>query len=697
VAFAKDGTVFVTSRSALGRKGSVPMRRLDPRTGEWRVVIETAPHDTMVSASGDLSVIGFAGSADTGGLIGRVRVADGDVATVQRRQPAYEIAVNADGTQFVVPSQSEKYVYDQALTLVDVALATDNRFAAGVAYHPTAPFLQLALRGAPLVSVYDTRKLTKASAYVLPASIEAPIGEAFVAGRLRIARDGSLLLCTVPGGVWVTPINEVPWAHDQSVTAQANTQLPIKLQASTAHEAHLTYQIEGRPEHGTLTGTAQDLTYVPDADHVGPDRFTFRARCGEHASTVATVSIEVKAAEGVAVVAAPETEPAAAGDGVSRAWALAYGCAEYGELDSGQNLWLVPCNVTQMVNTFHNRLGIPWENMAIRIDEIGPMGDDLTPAAIKADIAALATRADADDIAAFYYCGHGSANPEGGATSEKLCLNQGDLTDRELGQALAQLPCANTIVILDACFAGGFAISPDDLTGECASLDPQHVVYVLAACEKERSATGYEFPEQWPWLGATLFTPLLAEAMEGGMPAWKRNELQQLARDVPATSDLDGDGVITLLEAFTYARDACARISVGMGYKQVPVMGPEIPRQAPDIGLAQPLPAEVLAQMEPWLTIKVTKVDKKRTQAGAEIALFGEVRDRAGNPVPGIRLMANDALVSGDRSTPGMLTDQNGRFVHYSTSDKPHGPQIWFTFWCPGADPLPCIVDGRDF
>jgi hypothetical protein len=698
VAFAKDGTVFVTSRSAAGRAGSVPMRRLEPRSGEWRVFIDSVPSDAMVSASGDLSVIGFAGTRDKGGVFGRIRVQDGDVAAAERRQPAYEIAVNADGTQFVVPSQAEKFVYDQTLALLGVALKTDNRFAAGAAYHPKAPFLHLALRGAPLVSVFDSRNLSKVSGYVLPTAIEAPIEEAFAGGRLRMARDGSLLMCTMPGGVWISPVHEVPWAHDQSVETSANTQLPVKLAASTVHDAGLTYELDRRPEHGTLTGTAQDLTYVPDQGYVGPDSFTFRARCGDERSAVATVSIGVKPGGATEVVpAGKEEQPPAGGDGTCRAWALAYGCAEYGDPVGGQNLWLVPCNVTQMVNTFHYRLGIPWENMVVRIDEIGPIGNDLTPDRIKSDIAEIAARADADDIAVFYYCGHGDANPEGGATSEKLCLGKGDMTDRALGAALAQLPCGNTLVILDSCYSGGFAISPDELTGECASLDPKHIVYVVAACERTRVATGYEFPERWPWLGATLFTPLFAEAMEGGMPAWKRKDLLELARDIPLSSDLDGDGVITLLEAFTYARDACARISVAMGTKQTPVMGPEIPRQAPDIGLAQPLPAEVLAQTEPWLTISTTKVDKRRTEAGAEISLYGEVTDRAGHPVPGVRLMVNDALVSGDRSTPGMLTDAQGRFTHHSASATPHGPQIWYTFWCPGADPKVCVVDGKSF
>ena len=56
VAFANDGTVFITSRSRLGRSRTVPMRRYDPASGAWSVFLKGMPHDTMVSASADMSV-----------------------------------------------------------------------------------------------------------------------------------------------------------------------------------------------------------------------------------------------------------------------------------------------------------------------------------------------------------------------------------------------------------------------------------------------------------------------------------------------------------------------------------------------------------------------------------------------------------------------------------------------------------------
>jgi len=702
VAFARDGTVFVTSRSGAGRAGTVPMRRYDPRSGEWVVALEGAPHATMVSASADRAVIGFAGNTGGkvsgsfgGGCFGLIRVATGEVVKAERPQPAYEVALNADGTQLAVPGMAGVAIYDQTLAAVGTVPSPGSAKSLSAAYSPVMPFLQVAWGGGPIVGIYDTRDFERADSYQAPSRMEAGVATAFEGGRLRVSRDGSMLACAVEGGVWVTGVYQSPWAHDQSLATNADTAVPVKLTASVMGNAQLTYQIDTKPEHGSLTGTMQDLSYMPNRGYTGKDSFTFRARNGDRQSAVAVVSISVGAGAGAAGAGAAQAGAARPGDGTARCFALVYGCAEYGGADGEGNLWLVPCNVAQVANCLRARMGIPGQTMTVRVDEVGQEGDEITPELVKGDIAQVAARADGDDILFFYFCGHGNTYPQGGANSERLCLSRGDLSDRDLGAALAQVPCAYTIVLLDACFSGGFAVSPDELTGECASLQAGQTVYVVAASERTRAATGYSFPQEWPWLGATLFTPLFCEAVEGGMPAWKRGQIASFAGDIPLSSDENSDGVITLLEAFTYAQRACVAISARMGERQTPVMGPQIPTQVTDFVLARPLPPEVLASQEAWLEIEITGTKGGRTEAGAGINIAGVVKDRQGRPVPGVRLMVNDALVGGDRSSPGMVTDQDGHFTHFSLSAKPHGPVVFFTFWCPGADPVRCMVDAR--
>jgi hypothetical protein len=55
----------------------------------------------------------------------------------------------------------------------------------------------------------------------------------------------------------------------------------------------LTFTIVTPPAHGTLAGTAPNLTYTPAANYNGPDSFSFKANDGTVDSSPATVSITV--------------------------------------------------------------------------------------------------------------------------------------------------------------------------------------------------------------------------------------------------------------------------------------------------------------------------------------------------------------------------------------------------------------------
>jgi hypothetical protein len=55
----------------------------------------------------------------------------------------------------------------------------------------------------------------------------------------------------------------------------------------------LTFAVETQPTHGTLSGTAPNLTYTPDADFNGSDSFTFSVNDGDLGSSPATVDITV--------------------------------------------------------------------------------------------------------------------------------------------------------------------------------------------------------------------------------------------------------------------------------------------------------------------------------------------------------------------------------------------------------------------
>jgi hypothetical protein len=93
--------------------------------------------------------------------------------------------------------------------------------------------------------------------------------------------------------ITVDPINDAPVANNQSVTTGEDTSVDITLTASDAEEDTLTYTVVTQPTHGSLSGTAPDLTYAPDADYNGDDSFTYKANDGTDDSNIATVSITV--------------------------------------------------------------------------------------------------------------------------------------------------------------------------------------------------------------------------------------------------------------------------------------------------------------------------------------------------------------------------------------------------------------------
>ncbi len=87
--------------------------------------------------------------------------------------------------------------------------------------------------------------------------------------------------------------NSVPIAHDQATALFRNTIKSITIKATDPDSDILNYAVIAQPEHGTLSGTAPNLTYNPLTDFVGSDSFTFKANDGTTDSNIATVNITV--------------------------------------------------------------------------------------------------------------------------------------------------------------------------------------------------------------------------------------------------------------------------------------------------------------------------------------------------------------------------------------------------------------------
>lgn len=89
-------------------------------------------------------------------------------------------------------------------------------------------------------------------------------------------------------------VNQPPVANAQLVTTSADDAKSIVLTGNDPEGSALSYALVTQPSHGTLTGSAPNLTYTPVAGYYGPDAFTFRVNDGAVNSQPATVSITVE-------------------------------------------------------------------------------------------------------------------------------------------------------------------------------------------------------------------------------------------------------------------------------------------------------------------------------------------------------------------------------------------------------------------
>ncbi|HET8539501.1 MAG TPA: S8 family serine peptidase [Anaeromyxobacter sp.] len=89
--------------------------------------------------------------------------------------------------------------------------------------------------------------------------------------------------------------NHAPVADDQVVAAAEDSPIAIALSASDPDGDALLFSVLAAPSHGVLGGTPPSLTYTPDPDFNGSDRFTFTANDGALDGNVATVLVTVAA------------------------------------------------------------------------------------------------------------------------------------------------------------------------------------------------------------------------------------------------------------------------------------------------------------------------------------------------------------------------------------------------------------------
>ncbi|MCP3993656.1 MAG: tandem-95 repeat protein, partial [bacterium] len=107
------------------------------------------------------------------------------------------------------------------------------------------------------------------------------------------ANDGLLDSTIATVSITVDPVNDAPSADDQNKTTDEDTSVAITLTGSDIEGDPISFTVGTGPSNGSLSGTAPNLSYAPNANFNGSDSFTYIANDGLLDSTPATVSITV--------------------------------------------------------------------------------------------------------------------------------------------------------------------------------------------------------------------------------------------------------------------------------------------------------------------------------------------------------------------------------------------------------------------
>jgi hypothetical protein len=295
VAYAKDGTVLTTS--IFEGSGWIPLRRLNPISGDWSELAQVR-NNSMVTSSGDLGIIGYAEADSSDGPFGRYRLADGNLLkkfgyTDGTAWYNYEIGVNSNGTQYAIPTYNGTYICDANLVKYNLIGQYAGPQPIGVVYHPVENTVYFAWSQTTEVRAFDTNAFTQTAAYDFENTFVNPGNWAFTQGRLRMSRDGSLLFATVNGGVRYLRLYDPLVADSQSLSGSEDIPLPITLTGRVGNGGTVSYVITANPTHGTLSGSGGNLTYTPTSNYSGPDTFKFRATYGAAFSAEATISLTI--------------------------------------------------------------------------------------------------------------------------------------------------------------------------------------------------------------------------------------------------------------------------------------------------------------------------------------------------------------------------------------------------------------------
>ncbi|MEM8682202.1 MAG: Ig-like domain-containing protein [Pseudomonadota bacterium] len=105
--------------------------------------------------------------------------------------------------------------------------------------------------------------------------------------------DGTVDSAIATVTLTIAAVNDLPIANAASLTTAEDTSVPVTLTGSDPEGAGLTYTVAMGPMNGSLSGTAPNLTYTPNANYFGGDSLTFTVNDGTDTSVAASITLVV--------------------------------------------------------------------------------------------------------------------------------------------------------------------------------------------------------------------------------------------------------------------------------------------------------------------------------------------------------------------------------------------------------------------
>ena len=300
VAFGADGSLFASARFA--GSGWVPLRRLNLSTLAWTKLGGAYPDNTftqnsMLSASGDGKTIALAESNISDGRWGKIDVASGQVVhrtgyTNGTSWFNYEIAANANASQYAIPTYGGTFIYNSAYAKIGTIGTYAGAQPIGVAYHPVEPLIYFPWTTTGQVRVYNATSLAQVDAYEFEDTFQSNGNWAFQQGRTKLSRDGSLLMVSVTGGVRALQTYAPLSAAAVTGTVNAGAAVNLGLKGAIGNAGQLSYGLTSSPSKGTAVVNGTYVSYTANAGASGTDTFRYAAKYGM-ATAESTVTVTV--------------------------------------------------------------------------------------------------------------------------------------------------------------------------------------------------------------------------------------------------------------------------------------------------------------------------------------------------------------------------------------------------------------------